>query len=74
MEKDLDTAIEKYRKLVKKYEKHSLADDAQYRIGEIYYHNKKSPTQAYVEFLKGDITFPKETCVRRPRGGSMNSH
>lgn len=58
MEKDLDTAIEKYRKLVKKYEKHSLADDAQYRIGEIYYQYKKSPTQAYVEFLKGDITFP----------------
>jgi N-acetylmuramoyl-L-alanine amidase len=59
MGKDLDSAIEKYRIVVKKYEKHSLADDAQYRIGEIYYQYKKSPTQAYVEFLKGDITFPK---------------
>ena len=29
LEKDLDSAIAKYRKLVKKYEKHSLADDAQ---------------------------------------------
>lgn len=57
-EKDLNAAIEKYRKLVKKYGKHSLADDAQYRIGEIYYKYKESPTQAYVEFLKGDITFP----------------
>jgi N-acetylmuramoyl-L-alanine amidase len=58
IEKDLDSAIETYRKLTKKYEKHSLADDAQYRIGEIYYKYKKSPTQAYVEFLKGDITYP----------------
>jgi N-acetylmuramoyl-L-alanine amidase len=59
MEKDLDSAIENYRKLVKMYVKHSLADDAQYRIGEIYYQYKNSPTQAYVEFLKGDITYPK---------------
>ena len=59
MEKDLNSAISNYRKLVKEYEKHSLADDAQYRIGEIYYRYKKSPSHAYVEFLKGDISFPQ---------------
>jgi N-acetylmuramoyl-L-alanine amidase len=59
LEKDLDSAIESYRKLVTDYQEHSLADDAQYRIGEIFYDQKDSPSQAYVEFLKGEITFPK---------------
>jgi N-acetylmuramoyl-L-alanine amidase len=58
LEKDLDSAIETYRKLVTDYQAHSLADDAQYRIGEIFYDQKDSPSQAYVEFLKGEITFP----------------
>ena len=58
LEADLDSAVETYRKLVKDYQDHSLADDAQYRIGEIFYDQKHSPSQAYVEFLKGEITFP----------------
>jgi N-acetylmuramoyl-L-alanine amidase len=58
LEKDLDSAIESYRKIVADYQNHSLADDAQYRIGEIFYDQKDSPSQAYVEFLKGEITFP----------------
>ena len=56
---DLDTAIALYGKLVAGYGDHFLADDAQYRIGEIYYHLKKDPSQAYVEFLKVDVRFPK---------------
>ena len=59
LEKDLDAAIDIYRKLVTDYQTHSLSDDAQYRIGEIFYDQKDSPSQAYVEFLKGEITFPK---------------
>ncbi len=59
LEKDLDSAIDTYRKLVKDYQTHSLADDAQYRIGEIFYEQMNSPSQAYVEFLKGEISFPK---------------
>jgi N-acetylmuramoyl-L-alanine amidase len=59
LERDLDSAIEIYRKLVKDYQDHSLADDAQYRIGEIFYDQKDSPSQAYVEFLKGEISFPQ---------------
>ena len=57
--KDLDTAIALYRQLVAGYGDHFLADDAQYRIGEIYYSIKKDPSQAYVEFLKVDVRFPK---------------
>ena len=56
---DLDTAIALYGKLVAGYGDHFLADDAQYRIGEIYYNIKKDPSQAYVEFLKVDVRFPK---------------
>ena len=57
--KDLNTAIALYRKLAAGYPDHFLADDAQYRIGEIYYKVKKDPSQAYVEFLKVDVRFPK---------------
>lgn len=57
--KDLNTAIALYRKLVAGYGDHFLADDAQYKIGEIYYSIKKDPSQAYVEFLKVDVRFPK---------------
>ncbi len=57
--KDLDAAIALYRQLVAGYGDHFLADDAQYGIGEIYYHLKKDQSQAYVEFLKVDVRFPK---------------
>jgi len=67
--KDLDTAIALYRKLVAKHGDHFLADDAQYRIGEIYYRIKNDPSQAYVEFLKVDVRFPKGDM--RPRAKKM---
>ena len=53
--KDLDQALLLYRRLTDEYEDHRLSDDAQYKIGEIFYKYKKDPTQAYVEFLKVDI-------------------
>ena len=56
---DIDEAITLYRQLVDQYKKHRLADDAQYRIGEIYYTSLDDPTQAYVEFLKVDVNFPE---------------
>ncbi len=55
---DLEKAISLYRELVEKYKDHRLADDAQYRLGEIYYEYKRDPMQAYVEFLKVDVKFP----------------
>lgn len=55
---DLDAAIALYRTLTATYEDHDLADNAQYRIGEIFWDLKKDPTQAYVEFLKVDVNFP----------------
>ncbi|NOQ95401.1 MAG: AMIN domain-containing protein [Desulfobacterales bacterium] len=55
---DIDRAISLYRELVKRYKDHNLADDAQYRLGEIFYRDKKDPMQAYVEFLKVGVKFP----------------
>jgi N-acetylmuramoyl-L-alanine amidase len=55
---DLDRAVVLYRGLVKRYKNHKLADDAQYRLGEIFYRYKKDTKQAYIEFLKVEIKFP----------------
>lgn len=56
---DLDEAVSLLRGLVKQYSTHDLADDAQYTLGEIFYKYKKDPVQAYVEFLKVEVRFPK---------------
>jgi N-acetylmuramoyl-L-alanine amidase len=66
---DLDEAVGLYKSLAEKYKDHRLADDAQYRIGEIYYKYKKDLTQAYVEFLKVDIRFPSGDM--RPKARKM---
>jgi N-acetylmuramoyl-L-alanine amidase len=55
---DIDKAISLYRALVEQHQDHRLADDAQYRLGEIFYKYKKDPMQAYVEFLKVEVKFP----------------
>ncbi|MBW2001919.1 MAG: N-acetylmuramoyl-L-alanine amidase, partial [Deltaproteobacteria bacterium] len=55
---DIDTAISLYRVMVEKYKTHRLADDAQYRLGLIFYTQKKDPKQAYIELLKVEIKFP----------------
>ena len=59
LEADLDKALEIYKKVAIDYKDHRLADDAQYKRGEIIYNFKKDPTQAYVEFLKVEVKFPK---------------
>jgi len=56
---DLDQAIAIYRELAKRYKAHRLADDAQYKLGEIFCHHKKDSRQAYIEFLKVEINFPQ---------------
>ena len=56
---DLDGAVELYRRVTNEYPQHRVADDAQYRIGEIFYREKNDITQAYLEFLKVEIRFPK---------------
>jgi len=58
LEKDVNRALERYDKVTQDYPDHRLADDAQYRMGNIYYSFKKDMTQAYVEFLKVDIKYP----------------
>ena len=66
---DLDEAIADYRQVADQYKNDRLADDAQYRIGEIYYTSLNDPTQAYVEFLKVDVNFPQGDM--RPRAKEM---
>ena len=67
--KDLDEALRLNRRLVNEHKGHRLADDAQYRIGEIFHKYKKNAPQAYVEFLKVEIKFPSGDM--RPRARKM---
>jgi N-acetylmuramoyl-L-alanine amidase len=55
---DLDAAISRFRQVVKEFPKSPLADDAQYRLGEIYLKYQKDPERAYVEFFKVVMDFP----------------
>ncbi|MCK5486404.1 MAG: N-acetylmuramoyl-L-alanine amidase, partial [Desulfobacterales bacterium] len=66
---DLDQALLLYRRLTDEYKDHRLSDDAQYKIGEIFYKYKKDPTRAYVEFLKVDIKYPSGDM--RPKAKKM---
>jgi N-acetylmuramoyl-L-alanine amidase len=66
---DLDGAIELYRRVANEYPNHRIADDAQFRIGEITYHEKNDITQAYLEFLKVEKKFPKGDM--RPKAQQM---
>jgi N-acetylmuramoyl-L-alanine amidase len=67
-EQDLDEAVRLYKHVSERYAESNLADDAQYRVGEIYYEYKNDLTQAYVEFLKVDIRFPSGDMRPRARG------
>ena len=67
--KYLEKALSLYRRIVDRYTGHSLADDAQYRIGEIFYRYKKNASRAYVEFLKVEVKFPSGDM--RPRAKKM---
>ena len=40
---DIDRAVSLFRELVKRHRAHNLADDAQYRLGGIFYRYKKDP-------------------------------
>ena len=66
---DLDGAVELYRRVANEHPNHRVADDAQYRIGEIYYYEKNDITQAYLEFLKVEKRFPKGDM--RPKAQQM---
>ena len=58
LEKDLNESLILYERVTEEYPDHRLADDSQYKMGEIYYNQKQDTTQAYVEFLKVDIKYP----------------
>ncbi len=54
---DLKSAIDQYRLVVKKHPSSPLADDAQYLVGML--HLQDNPSQAYLEFAKVGLFFPK---------------
>jgi N-acetylmuramoyl-L-alanine amidase len=55
---DLDTAISRFRQVVKEFPRSPLADDAQYRLGEICLKYQRDEERAYVEFFKVVMDFP----------------
>ena len=63
----LDQAIDSYRRLVKRFPDSSLADDAQYNIGLIYFHDRNDKVDAYVEFLKVEVEHPKGDMVPKAK-------
>ena len=69
MEKDINESLALYEKITQEFPDHRLADDSQYKMGEIYYTYKKDMTQAYVEFLKVDIKYPSGDM--RPKAKKM---
>ncbi len=56
---DLEKAINLFSWLSERYPKHRLADDAQYKIGWIFFRYKKDYQRAYIELLKVEIRHPK---------------
>lgn len=64
-DKFLQRAIINYSKLVQKYQKNSLADDAQIKIADIYRVYKKDNTRARQEYEKVVTKFPKGDQQRR---------
>ena len=56
---DLEKALSLYRWLAEKYPFHRLADDAQFKVGWIYYRYKHNLQKAYVELLKVEIRYPR---------------
>ena len=54
---DFTAALDNYRVVVHQYPRSPLADDAQYLIGVLY--SSEDPSQAYVEFAKVRLFFPK---------------
>lgn len=56
---DVDSAIAAYRRLVKDYPSHRLADDAQYYVARLFLERRNDRTGAYVEFEKVVTLFPR---------------
>jgi N-acetylmuramoyl-L-alanine amidase len=58
VKEDLNSAIDRLRRVAQEFPKSRFADDAQYQLGEIYLKYEKDPERAYVEFFKVVMDFP----------------
>ena len=57
-QQDFDEAVDELRRLVAHFPNSSLADDAQYMLG-VLYEKAARPTQAYLEYLRVSVRYPK---------------
>ena len=64
---DLDTAEEAFRTVIRKHPRSYLADDAQYKLGEIYEIYRHNPDRALVEYSLVEKKFPKGDMVKAAR-------
>jgi tetratricopeptide (TPR) repeat protein len=66
LEKDLDEALLLYERIIKDFPDHRLADDAQYKRGEIYFTNKTGYDPGLYGVSKGEINSPTgyEDCCK----------
>ncbi len=62
---DLQRALDLYARVVAKYPRNRLADDAQYRIGEIHLRYRRDLASAYEAFKAVPRLFPKGDMVSR---------
>ncbi|MDY6853525.1 MAG: N-acetylmuramoyl-L-alanine amidase [Thermodesulfobacteriota bacterium] len=64
---DLNKAIRIYQRLIKTYQRSKIADDAQFRIAEIYDMHKNYKTKAYIEYSKVITKFPKGNLSKKAK-------
>ncbi len=56
---DLNTALNHYRRLAKRYPKSKLADDSLYHLGRLLLSAKGDKVGAYVAFLRIELAYPQ---------------
>ena len=64
-ESDLDKAVQLYHRMIESYPESKLADDAQFRIAEIYEKYKNDKSKAYIEYSNVISNFPKGNVTRK---------
>ncbi|MBI4620913.1 MAG: N-acetylmuramoyl-L-alanine amidase [Desulfobacterales bacterium] len=64
-ESDLNKAIQLYQRMIESYPESKLADDAQFRIAEIYEKYKDDKSKAYIEYSNVISNFPKGNVTRK---------
>jgi N-acetylmuramoyl-L-alanine amidase len=67
---DLNTAIMTHRRMIKRYPRSGLADDAQFLIAEMYEKEKSDPARAVLEYAAVVNSYPKGDRARDARAAA----